>query len=70
MMHNTSPPDADHVHDVCKIGQGSDCCRYLTCGAKGFSCAKGTDLKAYLDFRVSCHTMTAEGDNCEGRGSA
>lgn len=54
------------VKDVCKIGQGADCCRYLACGAKLFECLKHTSLKGELDRRVSEGSMTARGDNCEG----
>jgi len=31
---------SEHVKNVCKIGQGNDCCRYLVLGAEGFECAK------------------------------
>jgi len=47
------------------MGQGHDCCRYITVGPHGFMCAKGTSLQATLDKRVG--SMTAKGDNCEGR---
>lgn len=52
--------------DVCKLGQGSDCCRYITAGAAGIECAKHTGLKAIIDKRVEEGTFTAQGDNCEG----
>ncbi len=29
-----------HVKDVCKIGQGNLCCRYLVVGKDGFECVK------------------------------
>lgn len=32
-----------YVKDICKIGQGHDCCRYLLMGPKGFECGKVTD---------------------------
>lgn len=28
------------IKDICKIGQGKDCCRYLVMGANGFECMK------------------------------
>lgn len=56
------PPD--HVTDVCKIGQGHDCCRYLVVGPGGFECAKLTSMKLTLDARGD--SMTARGDNCPG----
>lgn len=52
-----------YVKDVCKMGQGNDCCRYLVMG-KGWECAKETSMKELLDRRVS--QMTAKGDNCKG----
>ena len=60
------PPDDDHAKSVCKIGQGADCCRYLSMGAEGFSCEKLSPLGDTIDLRDD---MTAKGDNCEGRGS-
>jgi len=56
---------APHVINVCKIGQGNDCCRYLVAGPKGFECAKITPMKATIDARV--HSFTAKADNCEGK---
>ena len=53
---------AKKIKEVCKLGQGAECCRYLVCGVKGFECAKFTENKSLLDNRV--YTMTAKGDNC------
>lgn len=50
--------------ETCKIGQGAECCRYLTMGADGFSCAKRTSLRYTIDNRV--RKMNAKGDNCDG----
>lgn len=55
-----------HVKDICKIGQGRDCCRYLVAGSDGFECAKLTSMKASIDWRVATSTMTAIDDNCDG----
>ncbi len=60
-------PHMDYIRDVCKIGQGAACCRYLTMGADGWSCEKTSSLKALLDARVATGTINARGDNCEGR---
>lgn len=63
--------DDEFVKTVCKIGQGADCCRYLALtGGQGFSCQKHTDLRDYLDERVAKETITARGDNCEGKPAA
>lgn len=55
------------VEEVCLIGQGAKCCRYLLMGSKGFECAKNTDFKSILDDRVADNAMVAQGDNCDGR---
>jgi len=34
---------SNHIKNVCKIGQGHDCCRYLLAGKDGFECAKMTE---------------------------
>jgi hypothetical protein len=54
----------EHRRDVCRIGQGAACCRYLTVGVQGWCCEKRTSLRHTLDARVS--QMTAQGDNCDG----
>ena len=57
-----------HLKQVCKIGQGNECCRYLTISSKGFECDKHTDIRELLDTRVNDGPMAAQGDNCEGWG--
>ena len=52
------------LKNVCKIGQGANCCRYILCGQNGFECGKLTKLKESIDKRVNI--MTAKGDNCKG----
>lgn len=53
----------EHMYQVCKVGQGTECCKYLGSGAKGMSCLKLTPFKKTLDVRTN---MTAKADNCEG----
>ena len=55
------------VTEICKIGMGKECCRYLGIG-KGFECLKSTSLAKLLDDRVKAGTMYAQGDNCDGNG--
>lgn len=56
-----------HLHEVCKIGQGNDCCRYIMVGGlEGVECVKHSDLKKIMDARVANKEMTAQGDNCDG----
>lgn len=59
--------DEKYVLTICKMGQGKECCRYLTMGSRGWSCEKLTNLKSYFDKRVTENTITAQGDNCAGK---
>lgn len=68
-MSKDDYPEAQWVKEVCKIGQGPLCCRYLTMMAGGWSCEKLGPSAAYLDKRVAEGTFTARGDNCEGKRS-
>jgi hypothetical protein len=63
-MNDTDTLDEHWIVTVCKFGQGADTCRYLIMAVTddGFSCAKLTRLKTFLDEAI----MTARGDNCEG----
>ncbi len=62
-----NPISEDTLKDVCKIGQGKECCRYLACGPNGFDCMKHSSIGRVLDSRVAAGTIRAQGDNCEGR---
>ncbi len=57
----------DTWRNICKLGQGKDCCRYLIAGGVGFQCAKlETEAKKILDERVAAGQMSAQSDNCKG----
>lgn len=56
----------EKVKNVCKVGQGQDCCRYLAVGGDGFECLKNTSIAKLLDYRVKTGTINARGDNCDG----
>jgi len=56
----------EHVRNICKIGKGEDCCRYLGLGENGFECLKYTEYALQLDLRVFEKTITARGSNCPG----
>lgn len=59
---------SQHVRDVCKIGQKSACCRYLTGDGLGLHCAKhNAALARLINARVACHMFKAQGDNCRGK---
>lgn len=55
----------EHVKNVCKIGQGAECCKYLLLGSGGFECGKLT-AKETID-KLWNSTKNAQGDNCEGK---
>lgn len=54
----------DRLNDICRVGQGSKCCRYIGAGVEGLECLKHTELKSQIDMRVK--RMIAQGDNCRG----
>lgn len=55
------------VRDVCKVGRGHACCRYLVGTPTGVECAKFIpQLREVLDSRVLNKTIVARGDNCPG----
>jgi predicted AAA+ superfamily ATPase len=56
----------ERLQNICRIGQGHACCRYLLAGSKGFECGKHSVFKSLLDKRVANEEMVARGDNCEG----
>ena len=53
----------DHWREVCKAGQGNDCCKYLAAGVEGMCCEKGTGIGRSIDQRTD---MSAKSDNCSG----
>ena len=55
------------LKEVCKIGQGAQCCKFLTSGPKGFQCAK-MDPALATEIAATWHLTqhTAQGDNCKG----
>ena len=63
-------PNDDYVKDICKIGQGAACCRYLALSGGVWSCEKSVpQQKMYLDQRVADGSINARGDNCPGLDS-
>lgn len=57
----------DHLKEVCKIGGGADCCRFIVAGAGGIGCAKHEPLLAFqINQRVADGVFVAIADNCEG----
>lgn len=66
-FERTTPPDDQWAKDVCKIGQGAACCRFLCMAPTGFSCEKEGQHSALLTRRAATGQMTAISDNCDGR---
>lgn len=56
----------EKAKEVCRIGQGNKCCRYLACGMDGLECLKDTSLARVLNARANAGVITARGDNCKG----
>jgi hypothetical protein len=55
------------IIDICKIGQGKDCCKFFLASSLGFECAKKDEtLKTYIENNWDS-TKVAQGDNCEGK---
>jgi hypothetical protein len=58
----------NQLKNICKVGQGSDCCRYVVAGVGGITCAKLVEeLKTQIDKRVAMGKFSATSDNCEGK---
>ena len=56
----------DHADLVCHLGTGEQTCSFLTLGANGFECAKGTEVEQVILKRRAEGTMKAKGDCCSG----
>lgn len=65
-----TPPEllltADHIRNVCKIGCGEKCCKFLTVGEKGAECAKGQAVGVLWDIEFK-DDLKSKGDNCLGK---
>jgi hypothetical protein len=61
--------DHQKLIDVCKFGQGAECCAYIVGGFVSFECGKLDPLlRLQIDIRQDMGTMLAKGDNCLGHG--
>lgn len=57
----------DYALNICQLGKGRACCRYLVVGGGGLECGKwDKGLVAEIDARVGRGEFTAQGDNCAG----
>ena len=58
------------IVEVCKIGQGAKCCKYLLMSANGWECGKVTPTsKKLIDDSWASTNHVAQGDNCDGNNS-
>lgn len=58
---------ASHTRDVCLIGKGVACCRYLIGDGLGLHCAKRhAAFAAEIERRQAVGSLNAKGDNCAG----
>src|SRR5215475_15559743 len=58
-----------YVNEVCRVGAGVKCCRYLAIAGgagSGWQCAKNTTLQPAIDERVEAGEFNARSDNCPG----
>jgi len=59
--------DNDWLDEICKMGHGAKCCKYIVvAGAKGICCAK-SDMMLKATINNQTH-MLARADNCDGYG--
>jgi len=59
--------DKKHWEEVCKIGQGANCCKYLVMGEAGFECMRDKpENKKVIDDNWTKHPHVAQGENCMG----
>lgn len=52
----------DYVKQICRLGQGENCCAFLVIGSKGFECAlRSPELSRIIIFRLENGAMSAKG---------
>ena len=57
---------SNQIKNVCKIGQGEKCCKYLVMG-KNWECMKASkENKNVIDSNWATTPHVSQGDNCEG----
>lgn len=58
----------EYIEKICRIGQGSKCCRYLGAGDGGLECLRiRPELKKTIDEKWKVESHVAQGKNCEGQ---
>lgn len=64
-MEDGTPLTYDDAHGRCKMGRGTETCRYLGIG-QTYTCLKGSTFQTLIDERVANDQIGAKGDNCSG----
>ncbi len=53
---------AEECKTICRLGQGEECCAFLTAGAQGFSCDRMMpSISVTIFLRLEAGTMDAKG---------
>ena len=52
----------DEAKEICKLGQGSECCAFLVCGSDGFGCIRmDYPNNTHIFDRLEKGSMNAKG---------
>lgn len=63
----TLEENKDYQKNICQIGNGHQCCKYLVLGSKGFECMRDDPAnKKVIDSAWLITKHVAQGDNCKG----
>jgi hypothetical protein len=66
-MNNQLLDNDPRLKDLCKVGSGELCCRWLARGGSGYFCAKFDPAIAdAIRERAAAGELGALGDNCPG----
>jgi hypothetical protein len=61
-------PTNEEVKQVCKMGQGAECCVWLLIGARGFECVFMNRPHDLIE-RINNNSMVAKRNGCEEMNS-
>ena len=65
----------EEAESICKLGQGEECCAFLTCGSDGFCCIRMSyPANSSIFSRLMDGTINAKGEgeweNCPWKGKS
>lgn len=62
-FHSEVKMTAKEAKDVCKLGEGEECCAFLACGSGGFECMRlSYPANSSIFERIEKGTMKAKGE--------